>query len=231
MRFQPVMAIQLHKKDIDLLNKIREYYGNVGFITIGEKFASFRVQSLKEITANIIPHFDKYPLITQKQADYLLFREIVMIMERKEHLSKEGLQSIVNIKASLNLGLSEDLKVTFPETKPVARPVISGQKISNPEWIAGFTSGDGSFSVSIYNDPSRKLGVRILIRFIITQHNRDESLMKSLEKYFDCGSYKLRTTKEWGEFVVSNLSDIFSKIVPFFQKYKVRGIKLLDFQD
>jgi hypothetical protein len=77
------MAIQLHKKDIDLLNKIRGYYGNVGFITIGEKYASFRVQSLEEITANIIPrglpassrfsggrsHFDKYPLITHKQAD------------------------------------------------------------------------------------------------------------------------------------------------------------------
>lgn len=149
MRFQPVMAINLHKKDIDLLNKIRAYFGNVGFITIGEKSASFRVQSLKEISANIIPHFDKYPLISKKQADYLLFREIVMIMERKEHLSKEGLQSIVNIKATLNLGLSEDLKVTFPETKPVARPVVSDPKISNPEWIAGFTS----FSSMVSNHP------------------------------------------------------------------------------
>jgi LAGLIDADG endonuclease len=232
MRFQPVMAIQLHKKDIDLLNKIRGYFGNVGFITIGEKLASFRVQSLKEITANIIPHFDKYPLITQKQADYLLFREIVMLMKGKKHLSKEGLQSIVNIKASLNLGLSEDLKVSFPETKPVARPVISDQKISNPEWIAGFTSGDGSFSVSIYNDPTRKLGVRISVRFIITpRRGGDESLMENFVKYFDCGSYKSRATREWGEFVVSNLSDIIEKIVPFFQKYKVRGIKSLDFQD
>ena len=92
MRFQPAMTIQLHKKDIDLLNKIRGYFENVGFITIGEKLANFRVQSIKEISENIIPrahgpassrlsgarsHFDKYPLITQKQADYLLFREII----------------------------------------------------------------------------------------------------------------------------------------------------------
>ena len=231
MRFQPVMAIQLHKKDIDLLNEIRGYFGNVGFITEGENLASFRVQSLKEISANIIPHFDKYPLITQKQADYLLFREIVMKMIRKEHLSKEGIQSIVNIKASLNLGLSEDLKVTFPETKPVARPVVSDQKISNPGWIAGFTSGDGSFSVSVYNTPARKLGVRVLIRFMITQHLRDELLMKSLVEYLDCGSYTSRGTREWGEFVVYNISDITEKIIPFFQKYKIRGRKFEDFQD
>ena len=102
----------------------------------------------------------------------------------------------------------------------------------------------GSFSVSFYNDPTRKLGVRVSVRFVITQHppspqshycgmggRRDKSLMKSFVEYFNCGSYRLRATTELGEYVVFNLSDIIEKIVPFFQKYKVRGIKLLDFQD
>ena len=113
----------------------------------------------------------------------------------------------------------------------MARPVVSDQKISNPGWIAGFTSGDGSFSVSVYNTPARKLGVRVLIRFMITQHLRDELLMKSLVEYLDCGSYTSRGTREWGEFVVYNISDITEKIIPFFQKYKIRGRKFEDFQD
>ena len=43
--------------------------------------------------------FDKYPLKTQKLADYLLFREVVMMMKDKEHLTAEGLQEIINIKS------------------------------------------------------------------------------------------------------------------------------------
>ena len=240
--------IKLHSLDLPLLKSVKASLKGIGFIKNNKGVAEFTVSSLTELTY-IIDHFDRYPLITRsKSADYLLFKRAVQLkMKIKEHFSKKGLQSsapLVNIKASLNLGLSEDLKVTFPETKPVARPVLSDQKVSNPEWIAGFTSGDGSFSVSIYNDPSRKLGVRISVRFVITGHIRDksgrqggftgyagQSLMKSFVEYFNCGSYRLRATTELGEYVVFNLSDIIEKIVPFFQKYKVRGIKLLDFQD
>jgi hypothetical protein len=58
--------------------------------------------------------FDKYPLKTQKHADYrglrpsrgspqgrgprLLFKEVVMMMKRKEHLTAEGLHKIINIR-------------------------------------------------------------------------------------------------------------------------------------
>ena len=35
-------------------------------------------------------------------------------MLKKEHLTNEGLLKIVAIKASMNLGLSDDLKVAFP---------------------------------------------------------------------------------------------------------------------
>ena len=54
----------------------------------------------------ILPHFDLYPLITHKRADYLLFKQIFTMMERVEHLKMDKLQAIVNIRASLNLGLS-----------------------------------------------------------------------------------------------------------------------------
>jgi hypothetical protein len=54
----------------------------------------------------IVEHFYKYSLITQKLADYLLFREAVMLMNRKEDLTQDGFQAIVNIRASMNRGLS-----------------------------------------------------------------------------------------------------------------------------
>jgi hypothetical protein len=44
----------------------------------------------------------------------LLFKNIVEIVNRKEHLTNEGLQKVINLKASLNRGLSHNLSQIFP---------------------------------------------------------------------------------------------------------------------
>jgi len=44
----------------------------------------------------------------------------------------------VAIKASMNNGLSEELKAAFPNTIPVQRPKVMGGVIKDPRWVAGF---------------------------------------------------------------------------------------------
>jgi hypothetical protein len=129
----PLFQIGLHLKDELLLKNIREYFGEIGTLTYNKDMIFFKVQSLKQILTVIIPHFDKYPLITQKRADYLLFREIVLKMEAKEHLNMDGLKGIVNIRSSLNLGLIDGLRTVFPNIVPVVRPNIDNTKIPDPE--------------------------------------------------------------------------------------------------
>ena len=76
--------------------------------------------------------------------DYLLFKQIVLLMLNKEHNTLEGIQKTVNIRASLNTGLSKDLKEAFPMTIPVTLNVESTIKNNNlhPEWVAGFSTGE-----------------------------------------------------------------------------------------
>jgi hypothetical protein len=62
------------------------------------------VQSFKDLKV-IIDHFKRFPLLTQKCADFELFSQIFYLMEKKEHLTLEGLNKILAIKASMNLGL------------------------------------------------------------------------------------------------------------------------------
>jgi len=76
----------------------------------------------KKDLASIIKHFDNYPLLTQKQVDYLLFKQAFNIILNREHLTIEGIHKIVAIKASLNLGLSYTLKAAFSNIIPVQRP-------------------------------------------------------------------------------------------------------------
>jgi hypothetical protein len=40
-------------------------------------------------------------------------------VKKKEHLSIDGLYKIINIKSSINLGLSDDLKYHFNQFTPV----------------------------------------------------------------------------------------------------------------
>jgi hypothetical protein len=51
--------------------------------------AQYRVQSTKDL-AKLIQHFDQYPLITQKLADYQLFKEAYYLVLNKEHLTLSG---------------------------------------------------------------------------------------------------------------------------------------------
>jgi hypothetical protein len=105
----------------------------VGNITKqGKDSMELRVTSLEDINNVIIPHFKQYPLLTQKRADFELFKRVVDLMNHKEHLNPKGLQEIVNIRASINLGLSDILKKSFPDVIPVARPLVQDQKIQDP---------------------------------------------------------------------------------------------------
>jgi hypothetical protein len=129
----PLFQIGLHLKDELLLKNIREYFCEIGIMVYNKDLIFFKVQSLKQISTVIIPHFDKYPLITQKRADYFLFREVVLKMVAKEHLNMDGLRGIANIRASLNLGETEGLTTVFPNIVPVVRSSIDNPKIPDPE--------------------------------------------------------------------------------------------------
>lgn len=101
----------------------------------------------------------------QKRADFELFKQVEDLMNRKEHLTKEGLQQIVNIRASMNNGLPDDLKAAFPNTIPVPRPIVELKGIPDPNWVAGFASGEGSFFVGIKKATTHKSGVQVLLKF------------------------------------------------------------------
>jgi hypothetical protein len=67
--------------------------------------------------------------------------------------------------------------------------------------------------------PSKsKYGFNISLKFKLTQHSRDELLMKSLIEYLNCGIiYKYRDAFDYEvtKFVLRSFADIETKIIPF----------------
>ena len=189
------------------------------------------IVDIKQIFNTVIPHFEKFPLLSQKKVDFELFKRIVEIMYRKEHLLSSGLQEIVNLKASLNFCLSDDLKAIFPDTVPVSRPLTESLEFLHSQRLAGFVSGEGCFAVSIIKSSTHKTGVQVLLRFSLSQHSRDELLLKSLENYLGYIKVYTRGGADSVEFTVYKLYDLVEKILPFFQEHKIIGIKSKDFHD
>ena len=219
--------ISLHCDDKILLERIQFFFG-VGKIYKYKNILQFRVESIKELKV-IVNHFDNYPLITNKRADYELFRKTYDIVISKEHLNENGLKKIVALKASLNKGLSDKLKIVFSDIVPVDRPLVQDQSISDPFWLAGFTTAEGCFFINLNKSSTTKTGFSVSLRFTITQHYRDEKLIKSLIKFFDCGNiYFHRKTVDY---VVRDYSSIKNIINLFFVKYPIEGVKSQDFKD
>lgn len=143
--------IGLHEKDLALLNLINSYFGIGKISKLASNSVLFIVSSIDELKV-IIDHFDRYPLISSKYKDYLLFKQAFELVQKKEHFTVEGLKKIVAIKASINLKLSSNLKNAFPDIVPVTIPKLEDRKILNYNWIAGFTDalpkGHGMFFYS-----------------------------------------------------------------------------------
>jgi len=78
---------------------------------------------------------------------------------------------------------------------------------------------------------THRTGVRVYLRFTISQHSRDEALMKSLINFLGTGKYQSSSSRASGEIVVTQLSDIINIIIPLFTKYPILGIKGKDFED
>ena len=228
---KPSFQISLNSKDINLLLQLQEFFGCGVIVKKNTRNeASFRVNSIQDLTNYIIPHFSNYSLLSQKAADFLLFTKIVKIINNKMHLTEKGLQQIINLRASINLGLSDLQKSKFPNYNPVARPIINLTENLEFNWISGFASGEGCFLLSISKSNKNKTGYAIQLIFKLTQHKRDKELLELSAKIFNCGSVYFHSENAF-VYTVSKIADIIKIIIPMFKVYPIQGIKQLDFKN
>jgi len=134
---QSRFVIELQLSDIDLLFKIQSFFKGIGTITKDpvKNVCRFSVVSIKDINNFIIPHFTEYPLQSAKSIYFSIWVQIVNLLNDKKHLTLAGLQQIVSLKATLNFGLSENLKQEFPNLSILERPKYNpDNNILNPNF-------------------------------------------------------------------------------------------------
>jgi len=96
--------IELRKDDQEILERI--------LVTIGAgkiydcsydrygwyPHAKYKITNMKDMIDYLFPLLDRYPLQAKKSRVYILFKEIVLMMFKKEHLKDNGFKKILQIR-------------------------------------------------------------------------------------------------------------------------------------
>ena len=83
--------------------------------------------------------------------------------------------------------------------------------------------------IRVLNSPDRKLKKKIKLEFNLTQHARDEVLIRAIADYFKAGSVYLN--RNTYVFRVLNFSELTDIILPLFINHPIQGIKYFDYLD
>ena len=99
-------------------------------------------------------------------------------------------------------------------------------------WISGFVDGEGCFTISIIRN---NYGWQVFPEFVVSQGEKSKSALKKIEKFFKCGYINLNTRRDnhheqMLKYCVRSIHDLSQKIIPFFERNKLKTQKKNDFK-
>lgn len=84
--------------------------------------------------------------------------------------------------------------------------------------------------VKIRASKTYSVGYQVCLVFSIGQHLRDKGLLIRILEFIGCGTLYKHSVNAV-VIMVYQFKDITEKIIPFFKKYPIIGVKALDFAD
>lgn len=228
------LAIKVTQKEhsMGILLDLQKYFGcgNIIIDSTKENAYKFSVNKIDDIINKVIPHLDKYPLLTSKNLDYLDFKKVALLMKDKLHLNKEVMKDILLIKNNMNSSRSFEERWTYLKN---SEPI----KLNN-EWVQAFVDGEGCFFFGIANAMSRgKPYIALTPTLEIAQSNHDVLILNAIVQFFGCGYLKpkydiydvdaVKSSRIVSRFVVNQ----HSVVTEFFDKYPLFTRKYLDYLD
>ncbi len=101
---RPSFSVGQNKDRKEILELMKNYF-NCGAIRAnqGDNTLKFETRNIDEIISKIIPHFEKYPLLSSKFQDFEKFRNVCSLIKDDEHLKEKGILKIIEIVKNMNI--------------------------------------------------------------------------------------------------------------------------------
>ena len=98
----PEFTVVQHQRDVQILHALKEHFGcGVVRRNNGDRMA-YRVRAHEHLRDIICPFFMRHSLKTGKNVDFRKFRSIVLLMDKKIHLTRDGIEEIRSIANKMN---------------------------------------------------------------------------------------------------------------------------------
>lgn len=100
---KPSFSVSQNEDRAQILFTMQKVF-KCGFIRrdYSDKTLKYEVRSLDDLINNIIPHFENYPLISEKYKDFNLFKKVCLLMQKNLHKNKNGLNKIIDFAFQMN---------------------------------------------------------------------------------------------------------------------------------
>ena len=100
---RPSFSVSQNSNRSNVLHTFKKYFG-CGAIRPdrSDRTLKYEVRSINDLVYKVIPHFEKYPLISSKNRDAGKFMDVCRMMRDKKHLTKEGFKEILNLAVQIN---------------------------------------------------------------------------------------------------------------------------------
>lgn len=214
------LGIELFIRDVQLIHKIKSLLG-VGVLSFRKRkelnMVSLRIRDKNHLKKFIIPIFDKYPMLSNKQYDYLRFRDallsnIIYFKDLPEYTrSNKPLNSI----ESANDAVVDSSRASGRAESIVKIPYFSA-------WLVGFIEAEGCFSVYKNKD-------YLVASFDIAQRDAD-ILISAIRKYLSFSTGVYIDKSNCSKLKVTSVISI-ENVIKFLQKAPVKllGYKKLQY--
>ena len=135
------------------------------------------------------------------------------------------------LKEHSPLGISDTLKLNFPNYIPQSKPVFNlNIQNMNIHWIAGFINADGSFKVHVRKSEKSILGFSAAPFIQITQHSNSLVTLQAIQSFLGLGTISKFKNVPAYNFTITNLKDA-NLFLEQFKTAKLWGAKALDYND
>jgi hypothetical protein len=102
VQVQPEFTVVQHESDIQILHALKSYW-KCGVVRVnhGDRMC-YRVRGQKNLKEIIVPFFEKHKLKTKKRIAFERFRDALLLIEKGEHLTSQGIEKIAKLKEGIN---------------------------------------------------------------------------------------------------------------------------------
>lgn len=101
-QIEPEFTVVQHEKNIQILYALKKFFGCGKICPNHGSRKCFKVRKKEDILTKIIPFFERHPLKTTKNIDFLKFRDVLLLQAKNEHLTLQGIEKIKKIKNTMN---------------------------------------------------------------------------------------------------------------------------------